>query len=144
MAAVAAVFLLPPIVEPVVGRAGRPPRGSPTRWPTSCSRASPSSSGARAAGGSTPGSRSRLGFALIAVSDSVYVRAQTGDGWSPGTLGDLGYAAGSMRSPCGLALAAGGRGVPTSRVVLPIAFTVTSFALVCYEAFAELDGSPSP
>ena len=31
------------------------------------------------------------------------------------------------------------RGVPNSRVVLPIAFTVTSFALVCYEAFVDLD-----
>ena len=80
------------------------------------------------------------GFALIAVSDSVYVLAQTGEGWAPGSLGDLGYVAGSML----LAVAAVRsqprlRDVPGSRVFLPIAFTVTSFALVCYEAFVDLD-----
>jgi hypothetical protein len=31
------------------------------------------------------------------------------------------------------------RDVPNARVALPIAFTVTAFALVSYEAFADLD-----
>ena len=36
------------------------------------------------------------GFAFIAVSDSVYVAAQTAEGWMPGTTSDLGYAVGSL------------------------------------------------
>jgi diguanylate cyclase (GGDEF)-like protein len=81
------------------------------------------------------------GFALIATSDGVYVAAQAGDGWTPGSTTDLGYAAGVL-----LLAAAAWRSQPPptdasapARVVLPIAFTVTSFALVSYEAFTELD-----
>ena len=140
VAAVAAVFLLPPIFEPVVGEG----------WETAARLAYPLADllltgFAVVLWGAGRWRRDAwlalaLGFALIAVSDSVYVLAQTGDGWTPGSLGDLGYAAGSIA----IAVAAWRsqprvRGVPNSRVVLPIAFTVTSFALVCYEAFAELD-----
>ena len=35
-------------------------------------------------------------FALIGMSDSVYVAAQSGEGWNPGTTVDLGYAAGAV------------------------------------------------
>ena len=80
-------------------------------------------------------------FALIAMSDAIYVAAQLGGGWTPGTSNDLGYAAGS------LLIAARrlgsrrtvGEASPTARVALPIAFTVTAFLLVVYEAFTELD-----
>jgi diguanylate cyclase (GGDEF)-like protein len=80
-------------------------------------------------------------FALIAMSDAIYVTAQLGAGWTPGTSNDVGYAAGSLL----IALAAwgsrrrGGEPSPTARVALPIAFTVTAFLLVVYEAFTELD-----
>ena len=80
------------------------------------------------------------GFACIAIGDSAYVVAQSGEGWDPGSLTDLAYAAGTML----LAVAAWRseplrRDVPNARVALPIAFTVTAFALVSYEAFADLD-----
>ena len=80
-------------------------------------------------------------FALLAMSDGVYVAAQAGDGWTPGSTVDLGYAAGSLLlaaaawrpvSPPGDASAA-------ARVALPITFTVASFGLVVYEAFSDLD-----
>jgi diguanylate cyclase (GGDEF)-like protein len=80
------------------------------------------------------------GFALIAIGDGAYLVAQAGEGWDPGSLADLPYAAGTM-----LLAAAGWRSeprrrdVPNARVALPIAFTVTAFALVSYEAFADLD-----
>ena len=80
-------------------------------------------------------------FALIAVSDAIYVAAQLGGGWTPGTSNDLGYAAGSLL----IALAAWGsrrtvgEASPTARVALPIVFTVTAFLLVVYEAFTQLD-----
>ena len=68
-------------------------------------------------------------FALIAMSDAIYVAAQLGGGWTPGTSNDLGYAAGSLL----IALAAWGsrrtvgEASPTARVALPIVFTVTAF-----------------
>jgi len=81
------------------------------------------------------------GFALIAMSDGVYVAAQAGEGWTPGSTTDLGYAAGSI-----LLATSAWRSQPapvdasaTARVALPITFTVASFALVSYEAFTELD-----
>ena len=81
-----------------------------------------------------------LGFALIAVSDSVYVARADGGRLDPG----LARRPRLRRRVDALAVAAWRsqpqrRGVPNARVVLPIAFTVASFALVCYEAFAELD-----
>ena len=80
-------------------------------------------------------------FALIAMSDAIYVAAQLNGGWAPGSSNDLGYAAGSLL----IAVAAwgsrrgGGEASPTARVALPIGFTVTAFLLVVYEAFTELD-----
>ncbi len=80
-------------------------------------------------------------FALIAMSDAIYVTAQLGGGWTPGTSNDLGYAAGSLL----IALAAWGsrrtvgEASPTARVALPIFFTATAFLLVVYEAFTQLD-----
>ena len=81
------------------------------------------------------------GFAFIAISDSVYVAAQTAEGWMPGTTSDLGYAVGVLllagaawRSP-----QPAGDGSQAARVALPIAFTVASFGLVLYEAFTHLD-----
>jgi hypothetical protein len=80
------------------------------------------------------------GFALIAVSDSIYVVAQAGDGWTPGSALDLPYAAGAI-----LLAVAAWRSLPrrretsaNSRVALPIAFTVAAFGLVTYEAFVDL------
>ena len=81
------------------------------------------------------------GFALIAMSDGVYVAAQAGEGWTPGSTADLGYAAGSIL----LAASAWHSQPPpvgasaTARVALPVTFTVASFGLVSYEAFTELD-----
>ena len=80
------------------------------------------------------------GFALIAASDAVYVVAQAGEGWTPGSFVDLGYIAGSML----LGAAAWRRRPPPfgesaiSRVGLPIAFSASAFALVSYEAFVDL------
>jgi diguanylate cyclase (GGDEF)-like protein len=80
-------------------------------------------------------------FALIGMSDAIYVAAQLSGGWTPGSSNDLGYAAGSLliavaawRSP-----RTGGEASATARVALPIGFTVTAFALVVYEAFTHLD-----
>jgi diguanylate cyclase (GGDEF)-like protein len=81
------------------------------------------------------------GFALIAVSDTLYVVAQAGDGWVPGMSADLPCAGGAIL----LAVAAWGsrprqrHALGNSRVALPVAFTVTAFALVTYEAFVALD-----
>jgi diguanylate cyclase (GGDEF)-like protein len=80
------------------------------------------------------------GFALIAVSDALYVVDQLGQGWTPGSYAGLGYVFGAM---C-LAAAAWRRQPPpaarsaVSRVGLPIAFSASALALVTYEAFAEL------
>ena len=140
VAAVAAVFLVPPVFEPVIGDG----------WESAARLAYPLADllltgFAVVLWGAGRWRRDAwlalaVGFAGIAVSDSVYVLAQTGDGWTPGSLSDLGYAGGAIL----LAVAAWRsqprvRDVPSARVVLPIAFTVTSFALVCYEAFAALD-----
>jgi diguanylate cyclase (GGDEF)-like protein len=81
------------------------------------------------------------GFALIAVSDALYVVAQLGQGWTPGSYVDLGSLFGVM---C-LAAAAWRREPPpsarsaVSRVGLPIAFSASALALVTYEPFVELD-----
>jgi diguanylate cyclase (GGDEF)-like protein len=82
-----------------------------------------------------------VGFALIALSDSVYVAAQAGEGWSPGSLVDLAYAGGSMllagaawRSQAPLRTAS-----TLSRVGLPVGFAICSLALVSYEAVVALD-----
>ena len=75
------------------------------------------------------------------MGDSLYVVAQAGGGWAPGTIVDLPYAAGSIL----LAVAAwrsrpGRRDTSANaRVALPIAFAVTAFALVSYEAFVDLE-----
>ena len=64
----------------------------------------------------------------------------------PGSLPDIGFAAGSMA----VAVAAWrsqpqqARRAANTRVVLPITFTVASFALVCYEALPSSTCSPSP
>ena len=82
-------------------------------------------------------------FALIAVCDVVYIAAQTGEGWMPGGIVDVGYAAGAVAVRGRRALAARPQpdgASPTPRVALPIAFTVASFALVSYEAFTDLHG----
>ena len=140
VAAVAAVFLLPPVFELAVGGG----------WESAVGLAYPLSDLLLTGFAVVLWGAGRwrldtwlalaVGFALIAVSDGVYVVAQTGAGWLPGSLADLGYAAGTML----LAVAAWRsqprqRGVPNSRVALPIAFTVTSFALVSYEAFVALN-----
>jgi diguanylate cyclase (GGDEF)-like protein len=140
VAAVAAVFLLPPVLELAMGEG----------WESAAQLAYPLSDLLLTGFAVVLWGAGRwrldtwlalaVGFALIAVSDGAYVIAQTGGGWLPGSLGDLGYAAGSML----FAVAAWRsqprqRGVPNSRVALPIAFTVTSFGLVSYEAFVTLN-----
>jgi diguanylate cyclase (GGDEF)-like protein len=81
------------------------------------------------------------GFALIAVSDALYVVDQLGQGWTPGSYVDLG----SLFGVICLAAAAWRRQPPptartaNSRVELPIAFSLAAFALVSYEAFVDLD-----
>ena len=81
-------------------------------------------------------------FALIAVCDVVYIAAQTGEGWTPGGIVDVGYSAGAALFAAAAHWWRPGdaTGAPTLRVALPIAFTVASFALVSYEAFSDLDG----
>jgi diguanylate cyclase (GGDEF)-like protein len=138
VAAVAAVFVLPPVLELTSGSATAARVAYPLagliltgfavvlwgagRWrlDTWCALAA--------------------GFALIAIGDSAYVVAQAAGGWDPGSLADIPYIAGTIL----LAVAAWRseprrRDVPNARVALPIAFTVTAFALVSYEAFADLD-----
>ena len=81
-------------------------------------------------------------FALIAMSDAIYVAAQTGGGWTPGTLQRPRLRrrlAADRRRRLGLARRTAGEASPTARVALPIAFTVAAFVLVVYEAFADLD-----
>jgi diguanylate cyclase (GGDEF)-like protein len=80
------------------------------------------------------------GFGLIAVSDTMDVVAQAGAVWVPGSFVDLPYVGGAI-----LFAFAAWRSQPrprdasaNSRVALPIAFTVTAFALVTYEAFVPL------
>ena len=72
------------------------------------------------------------GFALIAMSDGVYVAAQAAEGWTPGSTADLGYAAGSLllAASAWRAQPPGSEGSAAARAALPIVFTVTSFALV--------------
>jgi diguanylate cyclase (GGDEF)-like protein len=80
------------------------------------------------------------GFAIIAMCDGVYVAAQTGTGWTPGTTVDLGYAAGLMLLAGSAWRAPAPREHATSaRVALPIGFSVAAFGLVVYEAFTDLD-----
>jgi diguanylate cyclase (GGDEF)-like protein len=80
-------------------------------------------------------------FALIAVCDVVYLAAQTGEGWTPGGIADVGYVAGAalFAAAAHWSRAPQRAGAPSLRVALPIAFTVTAFALVSYEAFSHLD-----
>jgi hypothetical protein len=81
-------------------------------------------------------------FALIALSDAIYVAAQLNGGWTPGTSNDLGYAAGSLlivlaawgsRRTVGEAFADGPGGAADRRS------RSRRFLLVVYEAFTELD-----
>ncbi len=80
-------------------------------------------------------------FALIGMSDSVYVAAQSGEGWNPGTTVDLGYAAGAvvLAASAWRSSMCANQASPTARVALPIIFTVAAFGLVVYEAFTDLD-----
>jgi diguanylate cyclase len=134
VAAVAAVFVLPPVVEVSAGAGVAYPLcdlvltgfavvlWGAGRWRLDawCALAA--------------------GFALIAIGDGAYLVAQAGEGWDPGSLADLPYAVGTMLlAVAGWRSEPRRRDVPNARVALPIAFTVTAFALVSYEAFADLD-----
>ena len=81
------------------------------------------------------------GFALIAMSDAVYVAAQAAEGWTPGSTADLGYAIGVLllAGSAWRTLPARDDPRPAARVALPIAFTAAAFGLVVYEAFSVLD-----
>ena len=140
VAALAAVFLLPPVVRP--GRRARMDERRAARLPT----VGPAAHRLRRRPvGSEPLATGHLARARPRVRADRHQRRRLcrradGGGLAARLAGDIGYVAGSI-------LVAGAawrsqprqRGTPNSRVALPIAFTVTSFALVSYEAFVSLN-----
>ena len=76
------------------------------------------------------------------MSDGVYVAAQAGDGWVPGSTADLGYAAGSvLLAGVGLAIAAaaGRRVGDGARGAADRLHRRRRSRSSAYEAFADLD-----
>ena len=84
-------------------------------------------------------------FALIATSDGIYVAAQLGGGWTPGSSNDLGYAAGSVLIAVSAwrSRSAVGEASATARAALPIVFTVAAFGLVVSRRSSTWTRSPS-
>jgi diguanylate cyclase (GGDEF)-like protein len=84
-----------------------------------------------------------LGFAMLAVADSVYVVEAASSSWAPGTWVDLPYAFGTMLL-AGAAWAAGRRGSSDGQpadtgVTVPVICAATAVALACYESVSTLN-----